>query len=108
VGQILQDLYVDHLVFRVQDLAATRAFYRSLFGEPSSQNDDSIMYIVGGTRIFFTVSQQMITLYDKEQPGLNHIAFGVHDPTLLRALLHPADLGRGQRSLFMWPITTRK
>jgi len=51
VGQLLQDLYVDHLVFRVQDLAATRAFYGSLFGEPASQNDDSIMYIVGDKRV---------------------------------------------------------
>jgi len=85
VAQILQELYIDHLVLRVQDLAATRSFYRTLFGEPLSQTNDSVMYMVGDTRIFFTISsQKIITLHDKEQPRLNHIAFGIHDSALLR------------------------
>jgi catechol-2,3-dioxygenase len=92
VAQILQELYIDHLVLRVQDLAATRSFYRTLFGEPLSQTDDSVMYMVGDTRIFFTLSsQKIITLHDKEQPGLNHIAFGIHDSALLRGILHQLD-----------------
>jgi glyoxylase I family protein len=92
VDPLLRELYVDHLVFRVQDLAATRTFYRELLGEPASEDDHSVMYIVGGTRIFFSVSARKInTLYEKEQPGLNHLAFGIRDPILLRGILHRLD-----------------
>ncbi len=82
------ELYVDHLVFRVRDLTATRTFYGKLFGEPAYQNDDSLMYMVGDTRLFFTVcTAEVISNYDKEQSGLNHIAFGVRNPAALGGIL---------------------
>jgi catechol-2,3-dioxygenase len=84
---MLKQLYLDHLVFRVGDLAATRAFYELLFGEPLYQSEDSFMYLVGLTRLFFTVSlQEKVAPYDKEKPGLNHLAFGVDEPAALRAI----------------------
>jgi len=70
VRSILQELYVDHLVFRVRDLEATRAFYGALLGAPISQSESSLIYIVRETRLFFTLSVERITgPYDKEQPG---------------------------------------
>lgn len=97
MGPLLHELYVDHLVFRVRDLAATRTFYRTLFGEPLSQNEDSVMYRVGDTRLFFTVpAQKIIAPYDKEQLGLNHLAFGIHSPALLREMLNRLN-GAGLR-----------
>jgi catechol-2,3-dioxygenase len=97
VGPILQELYVDHLVFRVQDLSATRNFYHTLFGDPLFENEDSVMYRVGETRLFFTVSlQKIIAPHDKEQPGLNHLAFGIHNPAILREILNELN-GAGLR-----------
>ena len=49
---MLRDLYIDHLVFRVADLAATRTFYGMFFGEPLSENEGSVMYLVDDTRPF--------------------------------------------------------
>jgi catechol-2,3-dioxygenase len=55
------------------------------------------MYVVGATRFFFTVStEKIIAPHDKEQLGLNHIAFGIHDPALLREVadqLNVAGMG---------------
>jgi glyoxylase I family protein len=85
---ILQELCVDHLVFRVRDLEATRTFYGALVGAPISQSESSLIYIVRETRLLFTLSVERITgPYDKEQPGLNHLAFGVCTPTALRELV---------------------
>jgi glyoxylase I family protein len=89
---MLNELYLDHLVFRVSDLAAARVFYKLLFGEPLYQSEDSFMYLVGNTRLFFTVSlQEIVAPYDKEKPGLNHLAFGVHEPAALRAIGNHLD-----------------
>ena len=86
---MLRELYIDHLVFRVADLAATRIFYGMFFGEPLSENEDSVMYLVDDTRLFFTVSpQKIVAPYDKEQPGLNHFAFGIHNSAVLREMLN--------------------
>jgi glyoxylase I family protein len=55
------------------------------------------MYMVGETRLFFTVSKQtIIAPCDREQPGLNHLAFGIHNPALLREMLNQLN-GAGLR-----------
>jgi catechol-2,3-dioxygenase len=88
VSSILQGLYVDHLVFRVRDLEATLCFYRKLFGEPLSQTEDSLMYLVGDTRLFFTLaSERTVSPYDKEKLGLNHLAFGIRTSSALRRVI---------------------
>ena len=85
---MLPDVYVDHLVFRVQNLDTTETFYRALFGEVISRSEDSLLFQAGETKLFFTASTQKLSgLYDKEQPGLNHLAFGVREPSLLREIL---------------------
>jgi catechol-2,3-dioxygenase len=88
VRPLLQRLYVDHIVFRVRDFGATRDFYHTLLGDPVSQTESSLMYLVGETRLFFTLSVDGGGPYDKELPGLNHLAFGVHTPTELKGIVH--------------------
>lgn len=70
--------FVDHLVYRVANLRATERFYTALLGPPFHRTDDSVMYQVGCTRIFFTCCVQADPgLFDKEKVGLNHLALGV-------------------------------
>jgi catechol 2,3-dioxygenase-like lactoylglutathione lyase family enzyme len=46
---------IDHLVFRVADLDRTELFYTKLLGQPSYRDGEGLMYITGGTRLFFTL-----------------------------------------------------
>jgi catechol-2,3-dioxygenase len=83
---MLPNLYIDHLVFRVEDLEPTEKFYCALLGKPISQGKDFLVYQIGETQLFFTPATKPSAPYDKEQPGLNHFAFGVHDPSDLRKI----------------------
>jgi len=79
--------FIDHLVFRVQDLALTGRFYTSLLGSPDYATEDTLMYITGQTRLFFTpAGQQQEVPYAKERHGLNHLAFGVRTLEELKAV----------------------
>ena len=70
--------FVEHLVFRVADVSKSERFYTMLLGQPPHRTEDSIMYQVGDTRLFFTrCDQHSPGPYEKEQVGLNHLAFGV-------------------------------
>ena len=46
-------MFVDHLVFIVQDVARTEAFYTKILGEPMHRTDDFVVYEVDGTKLFF-------------------------------------------------------
>jgi glyoxylase I family protein len=81
-SQVHSAPHIDHLVFRVPDLAQTEAFYSILLGPPLDATQTSVMYRVGATRIFFTqiesgLESNAVTRYDKESTGLNHFAFGL-------------------------------
>jgi glyoxylase I family protein len=70
--------FVDHAVFRVSDLRATERFYTILLGQPSDQTEDSLMYEVGATLLFFSACDVPNPRpFEKEQIGLNHLAFGL-------------------------------
>jgi catechol-2,3-dioxygenase len=85
--------FVDHLVFRVADLSKSERFYTMLLGQPPHRTEDSIMYQVGDTRLFFTRCEQpQPGPYDKEEVGLNHLAFGVR--TLEELQVIQEQLGR--------------
>lgn len=69
--------FVDHLVFRVAEIARTERFYSALLGQPLKEVD-YIMYMAGDTRLFFTrCAGSRQAMYNKENVGLNHLAFGV-------------------------------
>jgi catechol-2,3-dioxygenase len=79
--------FVDHLVFRVSSLDRTERFYTALLGQSPECAEGSLMYEVGGTRLFFTTSMEASSAtYNKEMIGLNHIAFGIPTLTELQAL----------------------
>ena len=85
--------FVDHLVFRVADLSLTERFYTALLGQPLHRIEDSIMYQVGYTGVFFTrCDQRQPRPYAKEKVGLNHLAFGVRTLEELQAIQE--QLGR--------------
>ena len=83
-GVKMEQLRVDHLVFRISNLSETERFYTALLDLRPQQYPDSIMYKVADTRIFFTRAASSLQQYDKEQIGLNHLAFGVHSAKELR------------------------
>jgi|ERR1700677_1033157 catechol-2,3-dioxygenase len=89
---MLPSLYIDHLVYRVHNLAATENFYRAIFGDPVFKNEEAVMYQAEDTKLFFTTTPRNSSIaYDKEQPGLNHLAFGVREPAHLREIAKHLD-----------------
>jgi glyoxylase I family protein len=69
---------IDHLVFRISELDGTERFYNALLGPHPRPAEDSLMYRVGDTRLFFTRStENNAGPYEKEKIGLNHIALGI-------------------------------
>jgi len=83
--------FVDHLVFLVEDLIRTRKFYEILLGPPIQSSEDSVMFLAGGTRIFFAPTLHTIPTFDKERIGLNHMAFGVRTLEELRQTAKQLD-----------------
>ena len=70
--------FVDHLVFRVAELDKTERFYTTVLEQEPQRADDSLMYRVGDTLLFFTpCNRTKKGRYEKENVGLNHLAFGV-------------------------------
>jgi catechol-2,3-dioxygenase len=84
--------FVDHVVLCVADLDRTERFYTALLGQRPHRATDSIMYLVGDTRLFFMRSgQHQPSPYEKENVGLNHFAFGVRTLEELRAVQTQLD-----------------
>lgn len=84
--------FIDHLVFRVSNLSKTESFYTVLLGQTPEYAEDSLSYVMGNTRLFFTPAAKRETeLYDKENIGLNHIAFGVRTVPELQAIQKQLD-----------------
>ncbi|MBV8438632.1 MAG: VOC family protein [Silvibacterium sp.] len=73
----LRPLFVDHLVFFVEDLSRSRSFYQALLGPPAETSKESVMFLAGDTRLFFVPAQLLDPAFDKQRIGLNHLAFGV-------------------------------
>lgn len=85
---MVPDLYLDHLVFRVREIAETERFWNAILGKPVFKDEESRMYIVGEARLFFTPSSRSSARsYDKESIGLNHLAFGVRSSQELQEVL---------------------
>jgi glyoxylase I family protein len=90
---------IDHLVFRISAFDQTERFYSALFGPPTYQDKHSLMYVVGGTRMFFTLSEQTdFGTYNKERIGLNHIAFGVRTLAELEGIRSQLDSSKVSHS----------
>ena len=89
---MISPAFIDHLVFRISALDRTERFYTALLGEATYRTEDSVTYSVGDTLLFFTTPVESQTgPYDKEQIGLNHIAFGVRTLAELETIQQQLD-----------------
>jgi glyoxylase I family protein len=73
-------LFIDHIVLVISDLQRTIAFYTKVFGEPAYLGKESLMFIVGSTRLFLGLPYASLPENDRFSPnriGLEHLAFGV-------------------------------
>jgi catechol-2,3-dioxygenase len=70
--------FVDHLVFRVTELSRTERFYSIVLEQQPHRADESLMYQIGDTRLFFTrCDRSHQGSHEKENVGLNHLALGI-------------------------------
>lgn len=67
---------IDHIVLLVKDLEKTEIFYSKFLGKPIDKNKIQIAYQIGDTKVFFAKSDNGMK-FDKENIGINHLAFGV-------------------------------
>lgn len=73
-------MFVDHLVFMVQDVSRTEAFYTPILGKPLHRTDDCVVYDIGGTKIFFGLPYEKESgSYNRNAWGLNHWAIGLEE-----------------------------
>jgi glyoxylase I family protein len=84
---MISPISIDHLVFRISNPDQTERFYLSLLGPAAYRDEHLVMYVVGTTRLFFTkVAAEKTAPYDKDEIGLNHIAFAVRNLSELQAI----------------------
>jgi catechol-2,3-dioxygenase len=69
--------FIDHIVIIIKDIKTTEEFYSKFLGEPEEKLDDSVVYKIGETKIFFGLPYGEWEDTDKNRSGLNHLAFGV-------------------------------
>lgn len=75
---MMKQPYLDHIVIFVKNLTRTEAFYSRFLDKPERKYKNSISYKIGVTKIFFGVPyRKPKRAFDKEDLGLNHLAFGV-------------------------------
>ena len=82
----MQPQFIDHLSVIIKDLNRTEEFYSKFLGNPILRNERLVVYKTGDTRLFFKISPKGETdfKYDKNEIGVNHIAFGVRTIEELR------------------------
>ena|SRR5579863_1847311 len=89
-------LFIDHLVLVVSDIGRTRAFYSKIFGEPAYQNERSLVYGIGRTRLFLVLPHGDLPAGDVFSPnriGLEHFAIGIGSVEEMREVAQVLDAG---------------
>ncbi len=84
-----KNLFIDHLVLTVADAQRTKIFYSKIFGEPEFADETAVMYMVGPTKLFFTVPRGAAYPNDKFDPkriGLEHFAFNIKSVDELKVI----------------------
>ena len=80
LGDTKTRLYIDHVVLTISNLTRTKEFYSKIFGSPDFQDDYSIMFHLGETKLFFALPYENQFENDKFNPnriGLEHLAIGI-------------------------------
>jgi catechol-2,3-dioxygenase len=72
-------IYIDHIVLTVTNLDETKIFYTKIFGDNEYEDNESVMYFVGTTKLFFVQQQDksVAPKFNPQQIGLEHLAFGI-------------------------------
>ena len=78
---------LDHIVIVVKDLFETELFYSSFLGSPLETAEGSIAYEIGKTKLMFVLPEHKFAQYNKNEGGMNHIAFAVENEDELRDVL---------------------
>ena len=89
----MQPQFIDHIVIIVKDKNITKDFYSKFLGEPEEAYEDSISYKIGDTKIFFGLPYGHHEKYEKDNTGLNHLAFGVSAVDELKELEARLNIG---------------
>lgn len=84
---------IDHIVILISDLRRTRIFYSSFLGDPTHEDTESVVFLIGETKVFFSLPYRddKEFVFDKDRVGLNHIAFGVGTLEELKAFEKQLD-----------------
>jgi len=69
--------FIDHIVIIVNDVKRTADFYSKFLGKPIQMDKEQVAFQVGDTKLFFGLPYGVYGRYDKDNCGLNHLAFGV-------------------------------
>lgn len=71
--------YIDHIVLHVKNLKRSKDFYSAILGDPAEEDSEATVFLVGQTRLFLTTPRNKAwsVKFNKENIGLNHLAFGV-------------------------------
>ena len=85
--------FIDHIVLIVADVKKTVDFYSLFLGEPDQINDQQVVFKVGETKIFFGLPYGHHEKYEKDNTGLNHLAFGVSAVDELKELEARLNIG---------------
>lgn len=70
-------MFIDHIVFIVRNIGETKDFYDAFLGEAEYQSENTLVYKVDDTKIFFVLPKSGFTVADRDAGGFNHLAFGV-------------------------------
>ena len=68
---------LDHIVIVVKDLFETELFYSSFLGSPIEVAEGTIAYAIGKTRLMLVLPEHKFAEHDRNEGGMNHLAFGV-------------------------------
>ncbi len=72
--------FIDHILIIVKDINKTAKFYSVFLGKPIEKESFQVHWKIGRTKLFFGIPNKKNTKgFDKENIGLNHLAFGVRN-----------------------------
>ena len=79
--------FIDHIVLIIKDLKKSERFYASFLGKPLHKDKYSVSYQIGDTKLFLGLPYgKLKRKFDKEEIGMNHLAFGVRKLSELKSL----------------------
>ncbi len=80
--------FLDHIVVIVSKLDRSEEFYSAFLGKPLHRDQYSVAYKIGDTKLFLGLPYGKLKRksFDKEELGLNHLAFGVRTLAELKKL----------------------